>query len=275
MADTSTHDTASAAAFHRDRRGGMLIQRPPAVRQIGFPDLGVALRAGWSDFMAAPTHLLFLAVIYPIAGLLIARATMQHALIPLLFPILAGFALIGPFVGLGLYELSRRREQGLTTAWSDARQIFNGPSIRAALGLGLILALVFAVWLYVAWAIYARLFGPIAPASMSGFIAALFSTREGLELILVGHGIGLAFAVTTLMLTVVSFPLLVDRPAGMVVAVQTSVKAVLINPVVMAAWGLIIAAGLMLGSALLLVGLAVVIPVLGHASWHLYRRVVI
>src|SRR5690606_19002886 len=125
-----------------------------------------------------------------------------------------------------------------------------------------------------AYAIYAQLFGDTTPTSIGTFLQQIFDTPEGHQLILVGNAIGAAFAVLVLTISVISFPMLVDRNVPAITAVRTSIRAVLANPLAMAAWGLIVVAALVIGSLPLFVGLAVVVPVLGHATWHLYRRVV-
>jgi uncharacterized membrane protein len=250
------------------------VHQPPAIRAIGPSDIAAALRAGWADFMAKPSHIIFLGLIYPIVGVLLAYASANANLLPLLFPLLAGFALIGPFAGLGLYEISRRREQGLDASWSHALEVFNARSIGAILVLGALLTGLFIAWLATALGIYNWAFAGVPHPTAASFLADLFDTPAGWTLIVVGNTVGFLFAVAALMLSVVSFPMLIDRDVGVGVAIQTSINAVFANPGAMALWGMTIAAGLALGSALLFIGLAVVIPVLAHATWHLYRRVV-
>jgi uncharacterized membrane protein len=246
----------------------------PVVRKIGPADLGHALRQGFADFSAMPTHVVFLGLIYPIAGLILGRLVFGYDVLPLLFPLMAGFALIGPFAALGLYELSRRREKGLDTSWKHAFDVFRSPSFGAIAALGFILLVIFLVWLAAANAIYVAWFGYAPAASMPDFIRQIFTTPEGWALIVIGNGVGFLFALLVLVISVVSFPLLLDRNVGAHVAILTSVRAVLLNPLTMALWGLIVAALLVLGTIPLFIGLAVVVPVLGHATWHLYRRVV-
>lgn len=246
----------------------------PAVRRISPADLKAALRAGFDDFWAMPTHVVFVALIYPIVGLALARLVFGLDVLPLLFPLAAGFALIGPFAALGLYELSRRREAGLDTAWKHAFGVVRSPSFPAILALGGLLVVIFLVWIAVANAIYVASFGYAPAASMPHFLERVFNTPEGWRLIVLGNGIGFLFAVLVLMISVVSFPLLLDRPVSPAVAILTSSRAVLKNPLTMALWGLIVAAALIVGSIPLFLGLAVVVPILGHATWHLYRRVV-
>lgn len=246
----------------------------PVIRKISPADLIDALRRGYGDFAAIPSHAVFLCLMYPVAGLFIWRIAIGYDLLALLFPLAAGFALIGPFAALGLYELSRRREQGLDTYWSHAFDVFRSPSFGAIAALGLLLVVIFFVWLAVAQAIYVSAFGDSPAASIPDFFRQVFTTPAGWLLILVGNGVGFLFAVLVLTISVVSFPLLLDRDVGVAVAVLTSIRAVLANPVTMALWGLIVAALLVLGSLPFLIGLTVVMPVLGHSTWHLYRKVV-
>ena len=246
----------------------------PVVRAIGLGDLKYALTKGLEDFRAMPTHVIFLSLIYPIAGIAIWRATFGYDVVPLLYPLAAGFALIGPFAAIGLYELSRRRELGLDTSWKHAFDIIHSPSIWALAGLGLLLLAIFGVWLAVANGIYVANFGYRQPTTLAEFASMILETPQGHNLIVVGNVVGFFFAVLAFALSVVSFPLLLDRNVGVPVAIATSVRAILKNPVTMASWGLIVALGLAIGSLPLFFGLAVVMPVLGHATWHLYRRVV-
>ncbi len=163
---------------------------------------------------------------------------------------------------------------GLDVSVTDALDVVHSPSIGAIVALGVLLMVIFLVWVATAHAIYVANFGYAAPASIGQFVQDVLTTRAGWNLILVGNGVGFLFAAAVLTISVVSFPLLLDRDAGAAVAVMTSIRAVLANPVTMALWGLIVAALLLIGSVPLFLGLAVVLPVLGHATWHLYRKVV-
>jgi uncharacterized membrane protein len=247
----------------------------PVVRKIAPADLKDALARGIADFAAMPSHAIFLCLIYPIVGVMLAYLTMGYEILPLLFPLAAGFALIGPFAAVGFYELSRRREQGLDTSWEDAFDVLRSPSRGAIALLAILLLAVFAIWIAVAQAIYVANFGYQPAASIPDFLHPVFTTRAGWMLIIVGNGVGFLFAVAVLAVSVVSFPLLLDRDVGVVEAVLTSIRAVVANPLTMALWGLIVAGLLVIGSLPLFFGLAVVVPILGHATWHLYRKVIV
>jgi uncharacterized membrane protein len=247
----------------------------PLVRRIGFRDIRSALADGFADFAAMPTHVVFLGLIYPVVGIFIGRLVYGYDVLPLFFPLAAGFALIGPFAALGLYELSRRRELGLDTSWKHAFDVVRSPSFGAISLLGLLLLVIFFVWIDAANAIYVATFGYEPAASIPDFLRQIFATPEGTALIVVGNAVGFLFALLVLAISVVSFPLLLDRNVGAHVAILTSVRAVVANPASMALWGLIVAVALLIGSIPFFVGLAVVVPVLGHATWHLYRRVVL
>jgi uncharacterized membrane protein len=232
------------------------------------------LAKGIDDFRAFPTHAIFLSIVYPLVGLVLARLTLSYDVLPLLFPLAAGFALMRPFAATGLYELSRRRELGLAVTWRDAFGARRSPSIDGILALGALLTVIFVLWVAAAQAIYIANFGYAPVASIPNFFRQVLTTPAGWSLIVVGNGVGFLFAVAVLAISVVSFPLMLDRDVGAAVAILTSVRAVLKNPVTMAVWGLIVAGLLLIGSLPLLMGLAVVMPVLGHSTWHLYRALV-
>jgi uncharacterized membrane protein len=246
----------------------------PIVRRIGLADVKYALTAGCEDFLAMPTHLIFLAIIYPVIGLVLTRVTMGDGLLPLVYPLMAGFTLLGPFAAIGLYELSRRRELGLDASWTHAFDVLRSPSLVSIALLGVLQCLLFVVWIAVANALYGAILGDEMPSSISALYEQITGTSAGWTLIVAGNGIGLLFAIVTLTLSVVSFPLLLDRNVGAAVALLTSVRAVIKNPLPMAVWGLVVAAAVLIGSIPFFIGLALVMPILGHATWHLYRRVI-
>ena len=250
------------------------IASAPIIRRIGVADLRSAFVAGVDDFLAIPTQLVFLCILYPVVGFVAARAVIWTELLPLLFPLVAGISLLGPVLAVGVYELSRRRETGQPASWVNAFDVLRSPALFSIAAVAVLLLAVFTAWLGVAKLIYQFTIGDVAPASPGAFAATILDTPAGWHLMLWGNLAGLVFAVIVLTLTVVSVPMLLDRNVSPVVAVQTSVRAVLANPGPLAVWGLVVAATLLLGCIPLFIGLAIAMPVLGHATWHLYRRLI-
>ncbi|MFA5949232.1 MAG: DUF2189 domain-containing protein [Hyphomicrobium sp.] len=245
----------------------------PQIRRIGPADLKTALAKGFDDFLALPTFSLFLVAVYPIVGLVLFYLTFGLGMMHLVFPLAAGFALIGPVAAIGLYELSRRRERGLSISW-EAMQDLHLRCIGGIALLGITLMAIFFAWLGAAMAIYTFTFGDWVPPSVGEFIDVVFTTPSGRTLILLGCGVGLLFAIVAFTISVVSAPLLLDRDVGFLTAVETSIRAVHANPMMMTVWGLIVAGSLVIGSLPFLMGLTVVFPILGHTTWHLYRAIV-
>lgn len=247
----------------------------PRIRHITTADLKDVLAQGLDDFRACRTDVMVLCIVYPLVGLLLARLAFGYDMLPLMFPLASGFSLLGPLAAVGLYEMSRRREQGIhAVTLPDALSVVRSPGFGAVFALGALLVAIFLLWLAAAMSIYNATLGPRPPESLTLFAREVFTTAPGWALIGVGMGVGFLFACLVLAISVVSFPLLLDRSVPMRVAIATSARAVMVNPVPMALWGLIVAAGLVLGSIPLLLGLIIVVPVLGHATWHLYRKVV-
>lgn len=269
----------AALAFESAGRAGRrtrdnLHSPAPVVCRIGVTDLRDVLARGVDDFGAYRTDVIFLCVIYPLVGLVLARLAFGYEMLPLVFPLASGFALVGPFAAVGLYEMSRQRETGIEVTWADAFGVVRSPSFGAIVLLGLLLMGIFLLWLVAAEAIYQLTLGPAPPASLASFVRDVFTTDVGWVMIGFGVGVGFLFALLVLAISVVSFPLLLDREMGLDTAILTSVRAVVANPGPMAIWGLIVAGGLVIGSIPFFLGLIIVMPVLGHATWHLYRKVV-
>jgi uncharacterized membrane protein len=271
--DSARHVKAMSRSLVRGGAAGQSAR--PGIRRIAVADLRNALARGVDDFKACRTDIVFICVIYPLAGLLLVRLAVVHDMLPLVFPLASGFALVGPVLAVVLYEMSRRRERGLEATWVDAFGVIRSPSIGAIVVLGLLLLAMFVAWLLVAQAIYAATLGPEPPESVATFARDVVTTGSGWTMIGVGVGVGFLFAAAVLAVSVVSFPMLLDREVGVRIAVLTSIRAVRANPVTMAVWGLVVAAGLVIGTLPMLLGLIVVFPVLGHATWHLYRKLVV
>ena len=253
----------------------------PAIRQVGLQEVRDALVLGLADFRADPVHRMFVALIYPIAGLILGWVVATTGSFPLLYPIAGGFALLGPFASIGLYEISRKRELGVASSWLSELAVLRSKRIGPVMELGVLLAVVFVLWLATANVIYGHLLGGGGPGSLGALFRLVVGTRSGWMLCAVGTGAGFCFAVAVFCLGALSFPLLLDRDLcgsteeQVATAVETSVRTVIANPVPMAAWALILGAGVLIGFLTALVGFVVVIPILGHATWHLYRSVVV
>ena len=274
-ADQVKHAAGAAEVVGRTvYRGDHAGSDIPAIRRIGTADLKAALGKGWDDFRAYRTDVIFISLVYPVIGLVLARALLHTDFLALVFPLAAGFALLGPLAAIGLYEMSRRREQGAVAGWADAFGVVRSPAFAAIALMGLVLLAIFLAWLAIAQIVYALTLGPLPPASVGAFARTVLETPAGWALIVVGCGIGFLFAVLVLSISIVSFPMLLDRDVGVGTAIRTSLSAVATNPVPLATWGLIVAAALVAGSIPLFIGLIVVLPVLGHATWHLYRALV-
>lgn len=273
--DQLRHASHHTASMGRSVQGDEALEQAlPAVRKIDFNDLSLALQKGIEDFKTFRTDVLFLCLIYPLVGILLAWSSFEYRILPLLAPLAFGFALLGPIAAVGLYEMSRRHERGEKTGWDDAFSVVRSPRLGAILTLAIVLLLVFLLWLGAAQLIYLSTLGPEPPASVPGFIHDVFMTDAGWRMIIIGNIVGLLFAAFVLCISVISFPLLLDRDVGVGVAMATSFRAVQTNPLEMAAWGFIVAGLLFIGMIPLFLGLIVIMPVLGHATWHLYRMVV-
>ncbi len=246
----------------------------PAIRPIYLKDIKLALDAGIRDFATSRTDVIFMCFIYPLMGLVLAAVAAQQSLLPLLFPVAAGFALVGPLFAVGLYEMSRRRDITGRMDWLDVFKVLSSPSIWSIIAMGALLIGLFMLWLVAAQIIYNATLGPAPAASVAAFATAVLTTPAGWAMTGIGLGVGLVFAAIVLTISVVTFPLLLDRPVGFAAAIGLSALAVWRNKVTMLTWGLIVAAGLVLGALPFFLGLVVVLPILGHATWHLYRRLI-
>ncbi|MDE4273457.1 DUF2189 domain-containing protein [Phaeobacter gallaeciensis] len=246
----------------------------PQARRLSMDDLIHSLAAGLEDFAACRSDAMFLVLFYPVIGLALIVMSLSMNLLPLIVPMIMGFAILGPVAAVGLYEMSSRREAGFKPRWMDAFGVIRSPAFGAILVLGFYLAALFIIWLVAADMIYIRTLGPEPPTSMLGFATAVVTTREGWIMAIAGGALGAVFAFAALAMSLVSFPLLLDRHVGLPVAVATSINVLRKNPVICITWGVIVGSMLVIAAIPFLAGLIIVVPVLGHATWHLYRRAV-
>lgn len=244
------------------------------VRALTTADLQWALARGWADFKEKRGDLILLPFIYVVAGLVAAVLAFNRDLFPLIFPLVGGFALVGPVAAAGFYEIARRREAGIDSSWWHFLDPLKGRSRAPIAVLTLMLAVIFIAWMATAQAIHGATLGTLHPASPDDFIRDLFGTPQGWTMIIAGNLVGALFATGTLALAAFSFPMVVDRGTDPVAAVITSVRAFQRNPATMVGWGVRVAFILVVAALPLFTGLIVALPVLGYATWHLYTRAV-
>lgn len=246
----------------------------PVVRQITAADIAEAFGEGLRDFQAAPLYGLAFGALYAGGGIAILLCLTAFGMVYLAYPLAAGFALIGPFVAIGLYEVSRRREAGLPLS---PRAVWSTVTSRSEIGwMAFVTLFTFVVWMYQVRLLIALILGVSTSfASLREFIAVVLTTNEGLLFLLIGNIEGAALSLILFSLTVVSFPLLLDREVDFVTAMITSVRAVVASPLPMIAWAAVIVTLLIVSALPYFLGLLVTIPVLGHTTWHLYRRIVV
>ncbi|AXS40524.1 DUF2189 domain-containing protein [Breoghania sp. L-A4] len=246
---------------------------PIVINTITTADIGAALSAGFRDFTAAPVYGLFFGGFYAVAGWLILGVLFFLDLHFMAYPLAAGFALVAPFVASGVYEVSRRQERGLPLSWSAVFGAI-GASGRRDLGwMAVVTTFTLVIWIEIATVIYLVFFG-LRPLDWGSLMTAVTSTANGLIFLGLGNLAGALLGITVFAISVVSFPLLLDRDIDFVTAMITSVRSVIENPRPMLFWAVLIAAGLALSLLSLFVGLFIVLPVLGHASWHVYRKLI-
>ena len=245
----------------------------PVVRRISASDIAEALGEGLRDFQAKPLYGLAFGTLYAAGGIIILLCLTAFGMVYLAYPLAAGFALIGPFVAIGLYEVSRRREAGepisIPAVWSTVTS-------RSEIGwMAFVTLFIFVIWMYQVRLLIALLIGLNASfSSLHEFITVVLTTNEGLVFLVVGNAVGAALSLVLFSLTVVSFPLLLEREVDFITAMITSVRAVVTSPLPMIGWAAVIVVLLMISALPYFLGLIVTLPVLGHATWHLYRRIV-
>ncbi|MEM1371371.1 MAG: DUF2189 domain-containing protein, partial [Pseudomonadota bacterium] len=216
------------------------------IKAAGLEDLSYALKAGWRDFLKAPQYGLFFGIIYAAGGLLMIWLTAYLGILWAAYPLMIGFALIGPFIATGLYEVSRRLEAQQSLNWSTVLFVMVDQHRRELGWMAFVTLFVFWVWMYQARTIFVIFFGSKGFASMDSFVTAVFTTEAGWWFLLVGHAVGAAISIVLYALTVISCPLLLDRDVDFVTAMLTSIRTVIASPVVMIGWGLFVIVSVML-----------------------------
>lgn len=256
-------------------RPGAIIATPPQVRKITFDDVQAALAAGVKDFLTVPAFGFVLGGIYALGGLAILASVFTFHLSYLAYPLLSGFVLIGPFIAAGLYEVSRELEAGRTPTWSQVIGTIFAQRKRELAWMAFISIFAMIIWLYQVRLLLALFLGFATFATFDDFARVLFTTTDGISFLVVGNVVGLILALAVFSITVISFPLLMDRDVDVVTAMITSVNAVVTNPGPMIGWGLVVVFFIALGCIPAFLLLPLALPVLGHTTWHLYRRAVV
>lgn len=249
------------------------LRQEPVIRRIGRSDVVDALSAGLKDFRAYPAFGLFFGGLYALGGIVVLVCSLTWGLFYLVYPLAAGFVLIGPFVAVGLYEVSRLREQGQTPSWTGLLRAIWNQGGKEISWMAFATVFIFILWMYQVRLLIALFFG-LHGLPLGAFPAIIFTTPEGLAFLAVGHAVGAVLALVTFAITVVSFPLLLDRDVDFVTAMITSVRAVTANPLPLLGWGLCVVVVLFVAALPVFLGLVVALPVLGHTTWHLYRKLV-
>lgn len=244
------------------------------IRTIGLPDLWQALRQGYDDFGAKPSSIPLSILFYSLFAFVFTLFAFGEELRYLAFPIVGGFTFIGPLAAMVFFEISRRRERGQDLRWRSAFRFIHTCSFAPILAMSLVMMVLYVAWLFMAELIFFSTFGNSMPGSMAEFVNQLFTTRHGGALIFYGNFVGFLFAFAAMAMSVIAFPLALDKPVSSITAISVSVKAFTSNFYVLAVWGFIVVLLLAIGAALFLIGLSVTLPILGHATWHLYRKII-
>ncbi|WP_234999466.1 DUF2189 domain-containing protein [Roseovarius albus] len=265
---------ASRAAGEAVGALGTEITEVPKTNPIDSADIRKALRMGLDDFKSMRSDVIFLVLIYPIIGATLVVMAFNKTLLPLIAPLAAGFALLGPVAAIGLYEMSRQRETNKEIRWHAALSALSARNLGPVLVLGFYLLCLFLAWMCCAYLIYILTLGPEPPASAGTFLLDVTTTQAGWAMVIVGLGVGFLFACLVLVISLISFPMLIDQHVGVSIAVATSIKVAKQSPATVLQWGFIVAALMAIGTLPFFLGLVVVLPILGHATWHLYRAAV-
>ncbi len=245
----------------------------PEILHVDFSDIRAALVAGWRDFIRAPHYGLFFACFYVVGGWLIYWSFTAKGQLVWSLAAGAGFPILGPFVACGLYEVSRRLEVGEALNRTQIFTVIFRQKDRQIPSMAAVIVVFFLFWNFLAHMIFALFLGTATLTNISSSLA-VFASVQGLTMLAVGSSVGAVFATLLFSLTVVSLPMLLEREVDFVTAMLTSVGVVTESPVVMLGWGALIAVLLFFGMATGFLGLFVVLPILGHATWHLYRRAI-
>ena len=257
-----------------ERSGAAPAAAAPEIRAVSGSDLLAVLKAGINDFIHAPLPGLAIGAIFAGIGLAIVLALTAWDIPWMIYPVAIGFPLVGPFAAVGLYEVSRRRERGAPHGLGDIWPVIWAQRRRELSWMAFVMVFVFWIWMYQVRLLIALFLGLKSFATFEAFLTVVLTTEQGWIFLAIGHLVGAFLALTLFSITVIAMPLLLEREIDIVTAMITSVKTVLASPVVMLGWGVFVTLAVLLACVPFFAGIPIVLPILGHATWHLYRRAI-
>ncbi len=249
-------------------------QDMPKVNKITAEDITESLKAGFSDFLARPFMSGFFGLFYAVFGLLFVWCLVWLGKIWMIIPAAVGFPLIAPFAAAGLYEMSRRLQEGKSFGWSEILGVMANQRKREMGWMAFVTLFIFWVWIYQVRLWLAITLQNASFSDFEGFLNVVFYTPQGWTFLAIGTCVGAFLSGVLFSVTVVAMPMLLDRETNFVSAMLTSIRVVTENPVVMLGWAAIISVTMLLSMAPAFLGLVFTLPILGHTTWHLYRRAV-
>ncbi|MEX3010119.1 DUF2189 domain-containing protein [Hoeflea sp. TYP-13] len=246
----------------------------PEVHAVSFETIRSALKAGISDFLRAPLFGLFFGGIFAAGGWFILASLMYLNMPWMIIPVAIGFPLIGPFVAVGLYEVSRRLAAGKPLVWSEVLLVMFKQRERQLSWMAFVVLFIFWMWIYQVRLLLALFLGFKSISTIPRFIDVITSTHEGMLFVGVGTISGAILSFFLFSATVIAMPLLLDRELDFISAMIVSFKTVFKSLVPMVSWGIIVVALAIIGMIPAFLGLIIVLPILGHATWHLYEAAI-
>ncbi|MGL3605140.1 DUF2189 domain-containing protein [Rhizobium sp. G187] len=250
------------------------VLRKPQIHRIRVSDVFASFAAGWQDFRAYPLFGIFFGSIYALGGLFIAVVLTRYHMPWMIIPVAIGFPLVGPFIAVGLYEISRKRNQGEAITWRGVLAEVFRQRERQMSWMAFVVLFIFWIWIYQVRLLMALFLGFRIPSTLEGFAHVVTQTPEGILFLLVGTIVGAVLATVLFSVTVVSMPLLLEHELDFITAMLTSIRCVIENPIPMLLFGAIVAGAAIGALVPAFLGLLVVLPIAGHATWHLYRKAV-